>query len=189
MKIILGSQSKGRAQVLTQAGYKFNIMHASIDEKAIRSENFQEMTLLIAQAKAQALLPQISESALLITADHVMVWNGELREKPQSIEEAKRFLETYSNNFAVSISSVVVTNTQTLIQKCGTDISKVFFKEIPAHVITSILQGDDILSMSGALNIDDVKIAPYIDRIEGDRDSVIGLPIKLFEKLQLELQN
>ena len=183
MKLILGSQSKGRSQVLRNAGYSFSVLVPSINEKAIRSDNFKDMTLLIAQAKAQALLPQISEPALLITADHVMVWNGELREKPQSIDEAKKFLETYSNNSALSISSVVVTNTETHKQEFGTDMSKVFFKEIPTDVITEILQEEDTLSMSGALNIDDVRIAPYIDRIEGDRDSVIGLPMKLLNKL------
>lgn len=183
MKLILGSQSKGRAHVLKNAGYNFSVMSPSINEKAIRSDNFKEMTLLIAQAKAQALLPQISEPALLITADHVMAWNGELREKPHSIDEAKFFLETYSNNYAVSISSVVVTNTETLVQKSGTDISRVFFKELPAHIITAILQRDDILSMSGALNIDDALISPYIDRIEGDKDSVIGLPMKLLRPM------
>ena len=100
MKLILGSQSKGRAQVLRDAGFEFRVMHADIDEKAIRSENFEELPLLIARAKAAGLLPRISEPAYLITADLVIVCNGELREKPISYEEAERFLKSYSNNEA-----------------------------------------------------------------------------------------
>lgn len=189
MKLILGSQSKGRAQVLKDAGYDFSVMHASIDEKAIRSDDWEEMTLLIAQAKAKALLPRIAGQALLITADHVMVCNGELREKPQSIEEARRYLESYSNNSAISISAVVVTNTQTHIQKTGVDLSTVYFNHIPARVIDAVLREKDVMSMSGALNIDDPLIEPYIDHIEGNRDSVIGLPIKLLNEFLSELSS
>ena len=96
MKVILVSQSENRRGVLAKAGYTFDIMVSNIDEKAIRHENLYELPLRLARAKAEALFPTIKGPALLITADQVIVWNGELREKPRDRAEARQYLETFS---------------------------------------------------------------------------------------------
>jgi septum formation protein len=90
MHIILGSQSQGRRELLAAMGYAFAVMPAHIDERAIRSEDSGALTLALAHAKADALLPQIHEPALLITADQVVVWQGTIREKPQHAEKPAR---------------------------------------------------------------------------------------------------
>lgn len=187
MNLILGSQSKGRATVLKEAGFDFSIMHSSIDEKAIRSERFEEIPLLVARAKALSLLPLIKEPSLLITADLVVVCDGELREKPESLLEAERFLKSYSNNSAKTIVAVVVTNTATGKTKEGVDIATVFFKHIPDSVIQAMLVKGDIMFGAGGLIVEETLIEPYIERIEGDMDSVIGLPMQLVKRLIAEL--
>ena len=73
MKIILGSQSKGRRHVLESMGYEFGVMSSNIDEKAIRFNDPQKLTIALAHAKADALLPRIQEPALLITSDQVVL--------------------------------------------------------------------------------------------------------------------
>jgi predicted house-cleaning NTP pyrophosphatase (Maf/HAM1 superfamily) len=87
MHIILGSQSHGRRELLSAMGDAFAVMPAHIDERAIRADNPGMLTLVLAHAKADALLPQIHEPALLITSDQVVVWQGKIREKPQHAEE------------------------------------------------------------------------------------------------------
>ncbi|NQS90060.1 Maf family protein, partial [Patescibacteria group bacterium] len=89
MKIILGSQSKGRKKMLEEMGVEFEIMPADIDEKAIRLKDPKELVLVIARAKADALKPRISEPAILITSDQVVVWQGKIREKPENGKEAR----------------------------------------------------------------------------------------------------
>jgi septum formation protein len=69
MHIILGSQSHGRRELLSAMGYAFAVMPAHIDEQAIRAKDPATLTLALAHAKADALLPQIHEPALLITSD------------------------------------------------------------------------------------------------------------------------
>ncbi len=189
MKLILGSQSKGRAKVLKDAGYNFSVMQSNIDEKSIRSDDYEELTLRIALAKAENILPHVASDKVLITADHVMVCDGKLREKPQSLNEAKDFLQSYSAHVAESISALVVTDVSTGLQKGGVEKARVFFKTIPDSIIDILLEKADVMNMSGALNIDDSLIVPYIDHIEGERDSVIGLPIKLLERLLSQLLN
>jgi septum formation protein len=87
MCIILGSQSQGRRELRAAMGDAFAVMPPHIDERAIRSEPPGALTLALAHAKADALLPQIHEPALLITSDQVVVWQGKIREKPQHAEE------------------------------------------------------------------------------------------------------
>src|SRR3989344_5547078 len=96
MKIILGSQSKGRRKMLEEMGYEFEVRSANIDEKAIRIDDPKELTLALARAKAEALRAQFLEDAILITSDQVVVWNGEIREKPQDKKKAEDFLEGYN---------------------------------------------------------------------------------------------
>jgi septum formation protein len=73
MHIILGSQSHGRRELLSAMGYAFAVMPAHIDERTIRAEDPGALTLALAHAKADALLPHIHEPALLITSDQVVV--------------------------------------------------------------------------------------------------------------------
>ena len=64
MKIILGSSSRWRKQILEQAGYTFKVMSPDIDEKAIRHADSEQLALAIANAKADKLLEQITEPAI-----------------------------------------------------------------------------------------------------------------------------
>ena len=61
-KIILGSESTGRAKVLREMGYEFTVMPANFDAKTIRWTDPEVLTLALAKAKAKALLPRITES-------------------------------------------------------------------------------------------------------------------------------
>lgn len=188
MKIILGSKSAGRRQVLEKAGYKFEVMTADIDEKATRSDDYEKLPLILAHAKADALLEKIKEPAILITSDQVVVCNGELREKPETEEEARRFLESYAMYPAQTNTAVVVTNTVTGKRAEGVDIAKAYFKPIPEAVIDKLIEEGKVMHAAGGYIIEDPLCKPYVERIEGERDSITGLPLKLTEKLMEEVK-
>ena len=113
MNVILGSASRSRKCVLNRAGYNFRVMTADIDEKAIRFNDPKKLVLTLANAKADALLPKINEPAILITADQVVFCNAKIREKPESENEARAFLESYAQYPAECVNGVAITNTQT----------------------------------------------------------------------------
>ena len=188
MKIILGSQSENRKQVLTNAGYAFEVMVSDIDEKAIRHENLYELPLRLAKAKTEALLPKIKEPALLITADQVIVWNGELREKPRDFAEARRYLETFSGSPspAECVNGVMVTNTQTGKSKLEREVSKVYFSKIPRENIETFLASGAAFKYAGGFTPQSPLIMPYL-RIEGTFESVLGLPMDIVARCMKEL--
>lgn len=189
MKIILGSSSKYRKAVLESNGYEFEIMSPDIDEKAIRTHDYYQLPLLIARAKADALIPKVSEDALVITSDQVVVCNNDLHEKPKDQEEAKVFLEKYSNGHpAETVSALVVTNTKNGKRVEGIDIAKVYYNPIPAMTVEEFIKNGDPFSKAGGFAIQSAILQPYQNRIEGTEDCVMGMPLELLEKLIKEVQ-
>src|ERR1041385_5046735 len=109
--IILGSKSPGRKSVLEHAGYEFEVMVSNINEKAIRSDDYKQLPLLLARAKATVLVPKIKKPAILITSDQVVIYKGELREKPADENQAREYLKSYGgDSAAITHTAVVVIN-------------------------------------------------------------------------------
>jgi len=180
MKLILGSASPWRKTILAQAGYEFITMAANIDEQAIRDPNPQQLAAKLAQAKAQALLPQITEAAILITCDQLVLCNHEIREKPQNIEQAQYYLESYQHYPATTITAVTITNNQTHQQISDLDEATITFHPIPQDVIKALIEKGDIFACAGGFQIEgDAKLSPYVKHITGDIDSVKGLPMRM----------
>jgi len=188
MKIILGSQSESRRELLREMGYEFEVMPSNIDEKAIRHDNPKELVLALANAKTDALIPKISEPVLLITADQVVVWKDEIREKPENEKEAKRFLQTYHEVPAEIVNATVVTNTGTGKRVFGIDSSTVQFAKIQEKVIDELIKKGRIFSRAGGFEIRDSLLEPYVEKVEGTIDSIMGLPKTLTERLIKEAQ-
>jgi septum formation protein len=187
MKVILGSRSVGRKEVLKRMGCRFETMTADIDEKAIRDNDPEKLTLLLARAKADALLPHIHEDSVLITSDQVALCRGLILEKPESDTEARKYLQGYAESPAETITAVVVTNIGTGRRAEGVDVAKVFFRSIPSFVIEQLVRSGSILRNAGAFAIEDPLLKDYIIGIEGEPESVMGLPKKMTRRLIREV--
>lgn len=183
MNLVLGSRSEGRKEVLRRLCCQFESMAADIDEKAIRNDDPERLTLLLAHAKADALLPCIHKESILITSDQVVVCGGTILEKPESETEARRYLQGYALSPAVTVTAVVVTNTATRRKSQGVDKAKVVFSSIPSFVIEQLIQRGTILRNAGAFSIEDPLLKDYIVRIEGEPESVMGLPKEMTKRL------
>ena len=177
MRIILGSKSEGRKKILESMGYKFEIMDPNIDEKVIRERSPQALTLKIALAKSEALLPKITgEEVLLITADQVVVYRGEVREKPIDRAEAIKFLTGYNYYPAQTVTSVVVTYTPTGLKVMAIDSAMIYFNEMPKEVIERYVETGDAYNHAGAFWDEHELLAPYVRAIDGEEESIVGLP-------------
>ncbi|KAI8548847.1 hypothetical protein RHMOL_Rhmol07G0306000 [Rhododendron molle] len=109
---------------------------------------------------------QDAELPLLITGDQVVVYEGKVREKPSSKEEARQFIKVlrihstgYSSGTAGTVSSVLVTNLKTGLRKGDWEKAEIHFHAIPDQVV------DDLV---------------------GTTESMMGLPKALTERLILE---
>ncbi|KAB2083489.1 hypothetical protein ES319_A05G270800v1 [Gossypium barbadense] len=164
-KIILGSSSIARRNILAEMGYEFSLMSADIDEKGIRKEKPEELVMALAEAKADSIVSKLQtmnnqdkdeKPTILIAADTVVVYEGVVREKPANEKEAREFIKGYSGGHAATVGSVIVTNLKTGFRKGEWDRVEIYFHEIPDEII---------------------------EKLVGTTDSVMGLPKALTEKL------
>ncbi|MBI2550954.1 Maf family protein [Candidatus Uhrbacteria bacterium] len=184
MKLILGSSSKWRAKVLESAGIHVDgFLSPDIDEKAIRHADPERLVLALAHAKADALLPRIQEPVLLITVDQVVVCQGEIREKPKDVEEARVFLSSYIDHPAEAISGVVVTNTATGARAEGVDRASVLYKPSLKGEIENILKHSFAMESSGALVAENPLMLANVKESVGTPDSFMGMPVALVKSL------
>ncbi|XP_062216308.1 uncharacterized protein LOC133916587 [Phragmites australis] len=194
-RLILGSSSASRRQILSEMGYHFTLLSADIDEKAIRKETPEELVVALAHAKADAILEKMrsngmmteivdsQETTLMITADQVVVHDGVIREKPSTPEEARKFIKGYSESHAATIGSVLVTNVKTGVRREGWDKAEVYFHKIPDEVIESLIDEGNVFYVAGGLLVEHPLTSPLVEAIVGTIDSVMGLPKALAAKL------
>ncbi|KAK0577344.1 hypothetical protein LWI29_031630 [Acer saccharum] len=150
-----------------------------------------ESTILIAADTAEAILNRLpigddikeADPTVLITADQVVVYEGAIREKPSSKEEAWQFIKGYSGGHCATVGSIFVTNINTGFRKGVSDRVEIYFHEIPDEVIEKLVEEGTVLYVAGGLIIEHPLILPYIKQVVGTMDSVMGLPKALTEKL------
>ncbi|XP_064959207.1 uncharacterized protein LOC135609655 isoform X2 [Musa acuminata AAA Group] len=163
-----------------------------IDEKEIRRHTPEELVMVLAEAKADAIISKLrssgfkeedAEPTLLITADQVVVHGGMIREKPSSAEEAREFIKGYSAGHASTVGSVLVTNLKTGVRKGGCDKAEIYFHKIPDEVIDSLIEEGDVLYVAGGLMVEHPLTSPFVEAIVGTIDGVMGLPKALTQRL------
>ncbi|XP_057785518.1 uncharacterized protein LOC131003059 isoform X2 [Salvia miltiorrhiza] len=195
-KIILGSSSVARRKILADMGFKFTTMSADIDEKAIRKEKTEDLVMALAEAKADAIIGKLenirndekdAKPTLVIAADTVVVYEGMIREKPSSKEEARQFIKGYSGGHAATVSSVLVTNLSNGSRKGGWDKVEIHFHDIPEEVIDKLIEEALVLNVAGGLIIEHPLVVPYVKQVVGGTDSVMGLPKDLTRRLMKEV--
>lgn len=192
-QMILGSSSMARREILAEMGYEFTILTADIDEKSIRKDKPEDLVMTLAEAKADAIVSRLEtsdylwEPTLLITADTVVVYEGVVREKPSSKEEAREFIRDYSGGSARVVGSVLVTNLTTGRRQGEWEGAEVYFLDIPDEVIDSLIEEGIILNVAGGLMLEHPLTLPLVDTVIGSSDCVMGLSKSLTEKLIQEV--
>lgn len=184
MKLILGSASKYRKEILKKAGYDFEVLVSDIDEKSIKAEDPYQRPLILARAKADTLISQVKEEAIIITSDTVIIAEGNLYEKPETEKEAREFLKKYSEGIVPSaVTAVVVVNAKTGEKYEGIDIAKVSFKPFSDLFIEDFIKSGEPFKLAGGFGVLHPLMKPYIDKVEGTEESIAGMPVQLLKKL------
>ena len=164
-------------------GYEFETMSTDFDEKTIRHDDPEQLTLALAHAKADALLPHVSNDALVITADTVVLCNGNILEKPESPDEARSFYKEYGVHPVIAVGAIVVTNTKTGIRVAGTDRVAIHLRPIPETVVEALISYGAIFNCAGGFTLWEPLLKDYINRVDGEVESAVGLSPTLTQRL------
>lgn len=181
-KIILGSQSPRRKEILSMLNMPFTNIHLNADESFPPNLYAQEIPEYLAEKKS--LLYALKENELLITADTIVWINNTVLNKPTNLNEAKQMLKLLSNNVHSVYTGVCIkTPHHTFI---FSDESKVYFKKLSDKEIDYYVETYKPLDKAGAYGVQEWLGAAAIYKIEGSYFNVMGLPIHLiYQHLKL----
>ena len=173
-KIILGSNSPRRKQLLQDAGIDFEIRAFPTNENYPTKLKGSEITEYLVKKKSKEF-KGVKDDEIIITADTIVWAQNEHLGKPNNITEAKKFLEKLSNMKHEVITSVCFTEKekQTIISES----TFVLFKKLSISEINYYLNNFHFLDKAGAYGIQDWIGNIGVKRIEGSYTNVVGLPV------------
>ena len=183
MKIILASKSGVRKQILDKYKIDNEVMVSNVDEDEIKEYPLAEGAdpLIISKNLAEIKSIKVSNKnpdRLVLGADSVVSLNNELINKPKSREEAFSILKKLNNSIHYLISSVCISKNGAMIWNHA-DSSELKMKNLDDSSLSKYLDKikTETLLAYGVYQIeaDGLELFEYV---KGDRDSIMGLPIK-----------
>ncbi|MCE3228133.1 MAG: maf protein [Bacteroidetes bacterium] len=182
-RLILGSASPRRQDLLKSLGFEYRNQPVKVDETEWPEDlKAQEICIYLAEKKADAYEEELKEDELLITADTIVWCEGKVYNKPVNFAEGKKMLESLSGKMHEVFTAVCLksANKQTTFY----DVSKVYFKKLKPEEIEYYLTNYSPYDKAGGYGVQDWIGYIGIDKIEGSFYNVMGLPVKeLFEEL------
>jgi septum formation protein len=176
-RLILASASPRRRELLTQAGYIFDIEAAEIDETPRADESPGAYVQRLAEEKAATVLAKhrgFQGTLLVLGADTTVVCENEILAKPLDAEDAKRMLRKLSGRTHEVLTGIeVASNAGT---RSAVESTEVVFSVIPEDELDLYCATREPLDKAGAYGIQGYA-ARWIPRIDGDYFNVMGLPI------------
>jgi septum formation protein len=183
--LILASSSPRRRDLLTQAGLRFDVLPANIDETRHPNESPTTYVQRLALEKAQAIHALHPNATILGADTTVVLGNTEILNKPTDLADAERMLRQLSNRSHQVHTGIAIVTPAT--QRTHIETTTVFFAPIPAADLAHYLSTGDGLDKAGAYGIQGYA-ARWITRIEGDFFNVMGLPLAATIHLLREAQ-
>ena len=183
--VILASASPRRKELLEKIIPNFKIIASNIIETYPSNLSAFEVALYLSNLKAHDIYLKNKDS-LVIGVDTIVVINNEILGKPSSKDHAKEMLKTLSGNMHHVITGVTIY--QNNIKYEINSINKVYFKKLTEQDIDEYLENDEYKDKAGSYAIQGIA-NKFIDKIEGDFDSIVGLPTKELSSLLNKLIN
>ncbi len=178
-KLILGSASPRRRELLEQIGVKFEVF-VSKKEEVYTSTEPEEIVKELALMKAENVASEIrAKNAIVIGADTVVVQDNRILGKPKDKEDAFAMIQNLQGRMHKVYTGVAVLEFDENGKK--EMVNHAVETKVYVHAMTEaeiweyILTGEP-MDKAGAYGIQG-RFGAFIDRIEGDYYNVVGLPI------------
>ena len=191
-KIILASKSKVRKKILEKNNIVCDVEPSNVDEDMFKQSFLKNKITpeLISKNLAEIKANKISlkrADEIVLGADSVIDLNGELISKPESREEALKILKKLNGNNHYLISSVCISKNGSMIWNY-TDKSILKMKNFSENELKKYLSkiSDEALYAYNVYQIEG-EGRKLFSKIDGDEDSIMGLPIKKIQEYLKEL--
>jgi len=178
--IILASASPARKQLLTNAGIKVITRPTDSDETINKPLTAKETVHTLATRKMESYFSKYQKDKIpVLTCDTLVYYGNTPYGKAKSFNDAINMLSTFSGNYHYVYTGYSLYYNGQIFS--GSDQAKVFFKKLNLQEIEAYLNTGEYLNAAGSYRIQGLASA-FIDHVEGDLATVIGIPMNLLLK-------
>lgn len=174
--VILASKSPRRLEILTQMGISFSVKTKDVDESFPPHLPPEEVAVYIAEKKAKAFLPEVTNE-ILISSDTIVCLGNEIIGKPVDAADAFQILTKLSGNMHRVITAVTFLQDGQLDSFYDTTV--VYFNLLSGTEIQHYIETYRPFDKAGAYGIQEWIGYVGIEKIVGSYTTVMGLPSSL----------
>ncbi len=175
-KLVLGSGSPRRRDLLGRLGVSFSILVADVDEDVITEpdpgENVRQRALL----KAEALWSLVDAEAYVLTADTTVAVDGEMLNKPANGAIARQMLGRLCGRAHQVYTGVALSHPDFGLLESLVCVTTVHMRSYTAEEVDKYIATGDPFDKAGSYAIQHTLFQP-VDRFEGCYSGVVGLPV------------
>lgn len=187
-EIVLASGSPRRKELLARFGVPFRIQTSDVDETVNLPLSANRVVEELALRKGRAVAAQC-ENALVIGADTVVVYQGEIMGKPGDEHEAAQMLGELSgkeHQVYSGIALLTVDQGEITREVVSHRMTRVWIRDLTPEKITWYVNTKEPLDKAGAYGIQGLG-ACLVDRIEGCYFNVVGMSLALLDEMLSEI--
>ncbi|MBX6330266.1 MAG: septum formation inhibitor Maf [Gemmatimonadaceae bacterium] len=173
VRVILASSSPRRRELLAMIGIPHEVMPADIDESYLPGEPPNAHAERLAREKGRVIAER-NPDAVVISADTIVVINGEVLGKPRDAAHAVRMLRQLSGRTHTVFTAVAVARDGRV--ESGVEAVTVTFRELTEAEIIAYVGTGEPMDKAGAYGIQGYG-ATIVERIDGDYFAVMGLAL------------
>ena len=181
LKLVLASASPRREEILKKLNLKFTIVPAKINEDDFSNDDPIDLVKTLALEKAKSV-SELVEEAIVIAADTVVVFNGQILGKPADEADAKNMLKSLNSNQHQVITGLAVLNSSKEKIFVEHNITDVKMTNMSEKEIDNYIETGEPMGKAGSYAIQGYG-GLFVEEIKGSYHSVMGLPIHQLAKL------
>ncbi len=186
---VLASTSPARKKLLSEAGIQFRDLAPGVDEdqmvEELAPQTPSELTELLARAKAEAIATT-ETTALVLGCDSALFFEGQTLGKPLASSvaiERWKAMRGKSGSLFSGHHLIDVQNNRAVSLVTSTEV---FFADLSDREIETYVATNEPLQVAGGFTIDGLGGA-FVERINGDYHTVVGLSLVGLRKMMREL--
>lgn len=179
-RIILASESPRRKKLLALLGFDFEVIPAYIDEDSIiidgLPENYvQKLSLM----KAEKVANEITDNAIVIGADTIVVLGSQVLNKPTDEYDAYNMLRQLSDNTHQVYTGIALVDVSSKLTLTSYKKTNVTFRFLEDEEIWAYIRSGSPMDKAGSYGIQDDFGAVFVSHIDGCYYNIVGLPLEL----------
>lgn len=183
LRLILASASTGRLGLLRDAGFAPEVIVSDVDETAFPAVSADELTTMLARAKARAVAGRMNGSlALVVGCDSLLDLDGEVLGKPADAADAVRRWQRMRGRTGTLVTGHCVVATASGAEHTAAVRTTVRFGTPSDDEVAAYAATGEPERVAGGFTISGIG-GPFVESIDGDWSNVVGLSLPTFRRL------